>query len=89
MFKNSKTIEAFFRNIAKTVSSAARKWCGFEKIAEKLVNVPSHVYDNIYKEYLPTNDGFNVLLHGDMWLNNILFTYDQRGQPNDIRLVSL
>lgn len=88
MYKNAKTIEGFFRNIAKTVSSAAKNWNGFEKIAEKLVNIPSHVYDNMYKEYLPTKNGFNVLLHGDMWSNNILFQYDQHGKPTDIRLVN-
>lgn len=90
MYKNSKTIESFFRNIAKTVSSAANSWKleKFEKIADKLINIPSRVYDNVYKEYLPTVNGFNVLLHGDMWSNNIMFRYDQNGEPNDIRLVN-
>lgn len=87
MYKNAKTIEGFFRNIAKTVSSAAKKWNGFEHIAEKLINIPAHAYDNAYKEYLPTENGFNVLLHGDMWSNNIMFHYDQHGKPTDIRLV--
>lgn len=87
MYKDAKTIEGLFRNIAKTVSCAAKNWNGFEKIAVKLINIPSHVYDNMYKEYLPMENGFNVLLHGDMWLNNIMFQYDQHGKPTDIRLV--
>ncbi|XP_037024113.1 uncharacterized protein LOC119066001 [Bradysia coprophila] len=86
MYKNATTVRRFFENIAKTVSMAARNWSGFEKIAEKLINVPSHVYDNIYKEYLPTENGFNVLLHGDMWSNNIMFHYEN-GRPTDIRIV--
>lgn len=86
MYKNAKTIEGFFRNIAKTVSSAAKNWNGFGRIAEKLINIPAHAYDNAYKEYLPTENGFNVLLHGDMWSNNIMFHYDH-DKPTDIRLV--
>lgn len=89
MYKDAKTVRRFFENIAKTVSSAARTWSGYEKVAEKLANVPSHVYDNIYKEYLPSENGFNVLLHGDMWSNNIMFHYDQNDRPIDIRIVSL
>lgn len=89
MYKNCKTIEGFFRNIAKTVSRAAKNWNGFEKIAGKLTSIPSYVYDNMYREYSPTENGFNVLLHGDMWSNNIMFRYDQQGKPTDIRLVNL
>lgn len=87
MYKNAQTVQRFFKNIAKTVSAAAKTWSGFEEIAEKLINVPSQVYDNIYKDYLPTENGFNVLLHGDMWSNNIMFHYEQNGGPTDIRIV--
>lgn len=87
MYKNSKTIEGFFKNIARTVSNTIKNWNGFQKIAEKLINIPSYVYDNIFKEYMPTENGFNVLLHGDMWSNNIMFHYDKQGYPTDIRVV--
>lgn len=89
MYKDSKMIESFFRNIATTVASAVKNWNGFEIIAKKLSNIPSHAYENMYKEYLPTENGFNVLLHGDIWSNNIMFQYNQHGQPTDIRLVNL
>ncbi|KAJ6647542.1 Scavenger receptor class B member 1 [Pseudolycoriella hygida] len=87
MYKNSKTIEGFFKSIAKTLSNTAKKWSEFEEVADKLINIPSHVYEDIYKEYLPTENGFNVLLHGDMWSNNILFHHNTQGKPTDIRLV--
>lgn len=88
-YKDDVIVRKFFRDIAKTVSNAARNWKGFEDIADKLINVPVHVYDNIYKAYLPLENEFNTLAHGDMWSNNIMLRHDQNGAPTDIRFVSL
>lgn len=87
MYKDSPTILAFFKNIATGISSVIRPWDGFERIAEKLVNLPDHAYTEIYKEYMPLENGFNVLLHSDLWTNNILFHYDEQNALDDIRLV--
>lgn len=63
-------------------------WPGFEKIAQKIRNIPQEAYDNIYKSYMPQEGGFNVITHGDMYINNILFRYDENGKPIDIKIVS-
>lgn len=79
---------SFFKGVAKTLSNAVKNWSGYEKIAAKLGNIPQEAYENIYKSYIPQEGGFNVINHGDMFLNNILFRYDQSGKPVDIRFVS-
>lgn len=89
VYQNAPSVQSFFRNIAKGVSNAARNWPGFEAIAEKLLNIPQRAYDNVYKSYLPQEDGFNVLTHGDMFMNNILFRHDHNGKPIGIRFVSI
>lgn len=35
----------------------------------------------------PNPDGFNVLNHGDAWINNYLFSYDENNKPTDILFV--
>lgn len=88
VYQNAPTVESFFRNIAKTVSNTAKNWIGYEEIVEKLVNIPQKAYKNIYKSYAPQVDSFNVLTHGDMFVNNLLYRHDQNGKPVDIRFVS-
>lgn len=34
------------------------------------------------------DDKFHVLNHGDLWLNNIFFSYNEQGEPVDTILVS-
>lgn len=89
VYQNAPNVQSFFKNIAKGVASTARNWPGFEAIADKLMNIPQRVFDNIYRSYLPHEDGFNVLTHGDMFMNNILFRHDPNGKPIDIRFVSI
>lgn len=79
----------FFSDIAKLISNTVKNWPGFEDVAIKLMNIPQTVHDRIYEIYQPSKDGFNVISHGDMFMNNILFRNDQQGRPIDIRLVSM
>lgn len=81
-------VKSFYNSIAKTISNTVKNWPGFETIAKKLENIPQHVHDSMYNVYGSHKNTFNVITHGDMFLNNILFQHDQNGQPVDIRFVS-
>lgn len=88
IYKNGANTAGFVKGVARTLSSAVKNWSGYEKIAEKLENIPQEAYDNVYKSYVPQEGGFNVITHGDLFMNNILFRYDRSGKPIDIRFVS-
>ncbi|XP_031621919.1 uncharacterized protein LOC116339969, partial [Contarinia nasturtii] len=64
-----------------------KKWSSYENISEKLRNIPQEAFDNIHRLYEPQIDGFNVITHGDMFMNNLLYCHDQNGKPIDIRFV--
>lgn len=81
-------VKSFYNSIAKSISNTIKNWPGFENIAKKLENIPQHVHESMSNAYGPHANVFNVITHGDMFLNNILFQRDQNGRPADVRFVS-
>lgn len=87
-YPNATMVRSFYNSIAKSIANTIKKWPGFGNIAEKLENIPQRVHNSMSDAYGPHKNTFNVITHGDMFLNNILFRRDQSGQPVDIRFVS-
>lgn len=88
-YRNTTTLKHFYNSIAKLVSNTVKDWPGFEAIAKKLQSIPQHVHDAMYDVYQAHENTFNVITHGDMFLNNILFRNNQNGDAVDIRFVSI
>ncbi|GAB0088779.1 uncharacterized protein DMENIID0001_032430 [Sergentomyia squamirostris] len=53
-----------------------------QKLRENLNERASQVYD-------PSKDFMNVLNHGDLWTNNIMFTFDDKNNATDLLFVDL
>ncbi|XP_044741012.1 uncharacterized protein LOC123302223 isoform X2 [Chrysoperla carnea] len=68
-------VETFISKGFKGLIMAAEQWPGFEKYVEKLKKIqPKFVKHGIALTKKDPN-GFNVLCHGDTWINNMLFKY--------------
>ncbi|GLH13621.1 CSON013154 protein [Gryllus bimaculatus] len=61
-----------------------RSWPGFEEYAERLEKFKKVAMDTYVKLNEPQPGAFNVITHGDYWIINFLFRYED-GVPTDIR----
>lgn len=66
-----------------------KNWEGFEEISKKLDNMKDQFWTIAYDSASRKRDGYRVLNHGDFWINNILYKYDEIGKPIDTLFVSL
>ncbi|GLH00635.1 Uncharacterized protein GBIM_06959 [Gryllus bimaculatus] len=84
---NRKRLEMFMPSLLKGITDTVRKWEGFGEIASKLDRLLDTFVDRIINVNNPTDAFVNVLIHGDCWVNNILFNYSEAGVPKDMRFV--
>ncbi|XP_039429594.1 uncharacterized protein LOC120413009 [Culex pipiens pallens] len=77
-----------FQNSMVACAEQARKWPTTAKaIADKLFKLEQTVIPKGCQVYTRDNTTFNVLNHGDLWVNNVMYKNDLRGNPVDCTLV--
>lgn len=58
------------------------------KIIDKLKNLLEIGKQKAFDEYITNLEDFTVIIHGDLWSNNIMFGYNELGNVNDAKIVS-
>ena len=81
-------IDGFFGNGMRTFAAEVENWPEYkDRFAEKLHNIADNTVDLMIKILTRDDNEFNVLRHGDLWVNNMMFLYSDSGKVIDVRLV--
>ncbi|XP_065368577.1 uncharacterized protein LOC135961040 [Calliphora vicina] len=76
--KNRGLLQEF--NASGAFLAQLKKWPNCQKYYEKLHDTDEYLVDRLLEDQKVNTREFNVLNHGDLWCNNIMFQYDAFGK---------
>ena len=85
--KMKNNIDGFFGNSLRNLVQEIKNWPDFDdRFRIKLENMCEFVVDHVIEINQKHDGDFNVLTHGDLWLNNMMFRYSEStGEVQEIR----
>ncbi|KAK7869207.1 hypothetical protein R5R35_001149 [Gryllus longicercus] len=71
-----KSMRVFVKGQIQGAVEATRSWPGFEECADRLEKFKDVAMDMFAQLNDPKDGAFNVITHGDYWMNNMMFCYE-------------
>lgn len=85
--RSTNVFHVMFESLCDAMIEEVATWKGFEYYSQKLPNVRKNLISNAQKSFDCADEELNVLNHGDLWTNNLMYRYDEAGRPIDAVLL--
>lgn len=78
----------WYKSMVNAMVDEVKTWEGYESYAKKLERLRTTFIDQASEMFDDIDTFPKVLIHGDYWINNMMFRYDENGNPVDSVVVS-
>lgn len=82
-----KEFDNFYLSTFDAMCGQIEEWDDFQVYFKKLNKLRSKLLEKGRQVFDTKNKQFNTLIHGDIWVNNSMFTYNEKNHPDKMMLV--
>lgn len=85
--RTTSTFDNLYVSLLDKLIEVVSKWGSYVHYVEKLTKLRSHLTEKGKRSFDAKSNQFNTLIHGDIWVNNTMYSYNAKNEPEKMMLV--